>query len=236
MTQIPWLEDGQAFPSTHEALSEPSGLLAAGDQLTVERLLEAYPLGIFPWYEEGQPILWWSPNPRATLLPGKIHLSRSMKKVLRQHPYTVSTDRAFSEVIEACAEARNYTSETWITQEICETYTDLHRRGIAHSVEVWDGQRLVGGLYGIALGKVFFGESMFSRESNTSKIALAHLSSQLHSWGFELIDCQVENDHLNSLGAQCIDRYDFNNQLQRLIAPNDTRSQWGQRSNANEQL
>jgi len=227
MSQIPWLEGNQAFPPTESAMKDPSGLLAAGADLSPQRLLNAYRRGIFPWFEDDQPILWWSPDPRATLIPSAIHISRSLRKAIKQQKYQFRFDTHFLEVIRACAEARSYTEGTWITNEMCDAYENLHRMGIAHSVEVWDGDNLVGGLYGIAIGKVFFGESMFSRASNTSKMALAYLAEHLHKWGFKLIDCQVENSHLTSLGAQRIDREQFERQLKDLIEPNESSSCWG---------
>ena len=227
MSEIPWLEGNQAFPPTDSAMKDPSGLLAAGADLSPPRLLNAYRRGIFPWFEEDQPILWWSPDPRATLIPSAVHISRSLRKAIKQQQYQFRFDTHFLEVIQACAEARSYTEGTWITDEMCEAYENLHRMGIAHSVEVWDEDKLVGGLYGIALGKVFFGESMFSRASNTSKMALVYLAEHLHKWGFELIDCQVENSHLMSLGAQCISRKQFDRRLKDLIKPNESSSLWG---------
>lgn len=227
MSQIPWLEGNQAFPPTDSAMKDPSGLLAAGADLSPSRLLEAYRQGIFPWFEEGQPILWWSPDPRATLRPSSIHVSRSLRKAIKQKRYQFRFDSNFFGVIQACAEARSYTEGTWITDAMCEAYEKLHQMGVAHSVEVWDKEELVGGLYGIALGKVFFGESMFSRASNTSKMALVYLAEHLQAWGFELIDCQVENTHLMSLGAQCISRKQFDRRLIELIKPNELNSCWG---------
>ncbi len=227
MSQIPWLEGKQDFPPIDQALADPDGLLAAGGDLSPERVLSAYRQGIFPWFEEDQPILWWSPNPRAVLIPSDIHISKSLKKTLRRHTYTLRFDTYFLEVMEACAGARDYTDATWITEEMIEAYSTLHDMGVAHSVEVWDGENLVGGLYGLAIGKVFFGESMFSRARDTSKIALVYLAEHLQKWGFELIDCQVENEHLLSLGAQSIQRSEFKKQLDFLLPPTGQASAWG---------
>ncbi len=189
-------------------LASPEGLLAIGGDLRAERLLEAYRCGIFPWYNDGQPILWWSPDPRAVLLPHKLKISRSLRKVLRGGRYTVTLDRAFSAVVAACAGPRraNPGGGTWITPEMSEAYGRLHEQGHGHSVETWRGDELVGGLYGVALGGAFFGESMFSHASDASKVALAHLVRQLEQWGFRFIDCQLPTPHLESLGAETIRR------------------------------
>ena len=214
---LPWLNpDIVAFPPVSQALTDPDGLLAAGGDLTPEWLLTAYRMGIFPWYEDGQPILWWSPNPRLVIVPGQLHISRSLRKILRKQAFRVTLDLCFERVISACAEPRAEYGGTWITEEMQAAYCQFHEAGFAHSVEVWSGDELVGGLYGIALGKVFFGESMFSRVSDASKVALAHLTQQLQDWGFELIDCQVSNPHLRSLGAREIPRESFQAQLKRL--------------------
>jgi leucyl/phenylalanyl-tRNA--protein transferase len=206
MIRLPQLEPFRfRFPPVETALDDPNGLLAFGGDLRPGRLLAAYRQGIFPWYDDNQPILWWSPDPRAVLLPDQIHISRSLRKSLRRSTLRVSMDRDFDGVIAGCA-AR---SSTWITREMREAYRQLHRLGHAHSVEVWSGDQLVGGLYGIAIGQVFFGESMFSRVSDASKIALVHLCRQLQQWQFRLIDCQVGNDHTRSLGASAIPRRKF---------------------------
>ncbi|MCB1758477.1 MAG: leucyl/phenylalanyl-tRNA--protein transferase [Gammaproteobacteria bacterium] len=203
------------FPPVERAEREPNGLLAVGGDLRPERLLNAYRNGIFPWYSEQQPILWWSPDPRMLLFPGKIKLSRSLRKSLRNRPYQVTFDRAFTKVMQACAEPRATTDETWITAEMLSAYTHLHALGHAHSVEVWTQQKLVGGLYGVACGRVFFGESMFSRERDASKVALAHLCRLLARWEFRLIDCQVYSGHLLSLGAEQCSRAEFCQLLRR---------------------
>ncbi|MGD8177083.1 leucyl/phenylalanyl-tRNA--protein transferase [Marinimicrobium sp. ARAG 43.8] len=210
MITLPWLDpDTLDFPPTHEALTEPNGLLAAGADLSAERLIHAYRHGIFPWYEAGQPTLWWTPDPRAVLFPGRLHLSRSLRKTIRQQPFEVSCDKAFEAVMRACAEPRDYGAGTWITDEMLSAYCHLHEQGIAHSVEVWQNGNLVGGLYGLALGRVFFGESMFSRKDNASKVGFAYLEAQLRAWNFQVIDCQVGSAHMFSLGAEEISREAF---------------------------
>ncbi|WP_421862887.1 leucyl/phenylalanyl-tRNA--protein transferase [Motiliproteus sp.] len=218
MTQIPWLDEELWFPPLDQALTDPDGLLAAGGDLSPKRLLLAYRLGIFPWFDDQQPILWWSPNPRCVLFPDQLYLSRSLKKLLRQQRFEVSFDRAFEQVIDACAEPRSEDPGTWITDEMKHAYLELHRLGSAHSVEVWQQGQLVGGLYGVAIGRVFFGESMFSRVSNASKVGFASLVEQLTNWGYALIDCQVETEHLMSLGAGLIPRTEFARQLEQHCA------------------
>lgn len=199
------------FPPVERALQEPDGLLAVGGDLSAARLLQAYRRGIFPWYSDPQPILWWSPDPRCVIFPGELHISHSLRKHLRNRKYAVSFDTAFSQVIAACAGPRRNQPDagTWITPEMQAAYLELHRFGHAHSVEVRLDGELVGGLYGIAIGRVFFGESMFSRCSGASKIALAWLAEQLRAWNYELIDCQVYSAHLASLGAVTIPRSRF---------------------------
>lgn len=207
---LPWLEENEIrFPPVEMALSEPNGLLAAGGQLSPEWLLCAYRQGIFPWFEAGQPILWWSPNPRLVLTPKTLKISKSLKKLLKKHNYQFSFDTSFTKVIQHCAESRRQGDGTWITKEMQAAYIALHEQGYAHSVEIWSDGILVGGLYGVALGKVFFGESMFSSKNNTSKLALVYLTKQLELWDFELIDCQVSSDHLFTLGAFEIPRTQF---------------------------
>lgn len=214
---IPWLaDDSHDFPPLEQALGEPNGLLAAGGDLSLERLIKAYRSGIFPWYNPGEPILWWSPDPRCVLWPEDLHISRSLRKRLRKQDYSVTFDTAFHRVISACASPRPNQDGTWISNDIFCAYLNLHHQGYAHSVEVWIDNELVGGLYGLALGKVFFGESMFSRQRDCSKIAFAWLTRQLQYWGYELIDCQVYNNHLASLGATEIARPDFIAELNRL--------------------
>lgn len=226
MPQLTWLRpDSLAFPAHERALAEPEGLLAAGGDLSPERLIRAYSEGIFPWYQDGQPLLWWSPDPRTVLRPANLHVSRSMQKFLRKAKLEITLDRSFAEVIRACSQPRDYTDSTWITDEMQLAYCHLHRLGFAHSVEVWEDGSLVGGLYGVAMGKVFFGESMFSRSSNTSKAAFIFLVRQLEQWGYELIDCQMPTEHLFSLGAESIKRADFVRQL-RQLCPAPTIDLW----------
>lgn len=219
---LTWLQrDSLSFPPLAKALHEPNGLLAAGGDLSAERLIQAYRHGCFPWYQDGQPILWWSPDPRTVLFPHELHISRSLNKVLRQARYRVTFDQAFAEVIQACAAPRDYAAGTWITTPMQHAYLELHRRGIAHSVEVWRDDELVGGLYGLAMGQLFFGESMFSRADNASKVGFATLVEHLAAWGFALIDCQMPTQHLHSFGARAIPRSDFATYLQRhLDLPN----------------
>ncbi len=207
---IPWLSPQNLdFPPVEYAMDEPNGLLAAGGDLNPDRILAAYRQGIFPWFNPGDPILWWSPNPRTVIFPETHHVSKSLRKTLRKGVYRVTFDRAFVQVMQGCAAPRNYANGTWISEAIIASYTELHRRGFCHSVEVWLGDELVGGLYGLALGKVFFGESMFSRADNASKVGFTYLVRTLRDWGFQLIDCQVANEHLFSLGAKEIPREDF---------------------------
>ena len=201
----------------HRALKEPNGLLAAGGELNVARLLDAYRHGIFPWYSEGQPVLWWSPDPRMTLEPTAMIISRSLRKRLRRRDWEVRTDTCFRDVMQACAEPLADQAVTWIKDEMADAYAALHRSGYAHSVETWIDGQLVGGLYGVSIGHVFFGESMFTRATDASKLALAHLARQLERWSFGLIDCQMETPHLASLGARAIARNDFIRALSELV-------------------
>ncbi|HHC72240.1 MAG TPA: leucyl/phenylalanyl-tRNA--protein transferase [Thiotrichales bacterium] len=206
------------FPPVSSALEEPNGLLAVGGDLSPRRVLAAYRRGIFPWYSQGQPILWWSPDPRAVLFPERLHISRSLRKRLRRRSYRVTLDLAFEAVIEACAAVPRPGQEgTWITSEMAEAYLRLHRLGYAHSVETWQAGRLVGGLYGVAMGRIFFGESMFSRETDASKVAFAHLVRHLRRYDYRLIDCQVETSHLLSLGAGNIPRDRFVAMVDELV-------------------
>ena len=233
MANLPWLDSSYEFPPVELALQEPDGLLAAGGDLSPAKLLSAYSQGIFPWYSDDQPILWWSPNPRCVVFPKNVHVSKSLKKHMRKSHVTVTFDQAFSEVIRHCARLDS-TEGTWITEEMEDAYLHLHHLGIAHSVEVWDGERLIGGLYGLAKGRCFFGESMFSLEANASKVAFINLCRQLDDWGYAIIDCQVENPHLNSLGAICIDRNDFLSILNKNIHLTADHSKWAFSSNAIE--
>lgn len=198
------------FPPVELALREPNGLLAIGGSLEPLRLLNAYRAGIFPWYSEGQPILWWSPDPRSVLPPGEVRIARSLRKTVRQGAFRITTDCAFAPVVDACASiVRPGQDGTWIVPQMRQAYLRLHELGWAHSVEAWKGSRLVGGLYGVAIGQVFFGESMFAAERDASKVALVHLAQWLVEWDYALIDCQVETGHLNSLGARNIPRAEF---------------------------
>jgi len=211
-----WLSrDSLAFPPLDKALPEPNGLLAAGGDLSPERLIAAYRHGCFPWYEDGEPLLWWSPDPRCVLFMGEMHISASLAKVLRQQRFSVTFDQDFAAVIQGCAEPREAGGGTWITAEMQQAYIDLHWRGIAHSVEVWQDGALQGGLYGLAMGRLFFAESMFSRRSNASKVALAQLMRRLQAAGFVLLDCQLPNAHLFRLGARLIPRSEFAELLAR---------------------
>lgn len=219
-------QDLYEFPDIVEALSEPNGLLAAGGDLHPDRVLAAYKLGIFPWYEEGQPILWWSPDPRMVIFPAELHISKSLEKALKKTTLHITADKAFKDVIESCSAIRDYSSGTWITQGMTDTYIKLHRRGYAHSIEAWEQNELVGGLYGIALGKIFYGESMFSYQDNASKIAFIHLVKQLEIWGYELIDCQIASDFLASFGAREISRDEFRKFLPDDSSHEQTISSW----------
>ena len=222
---IPWLPPQPAFPPVESALREPdgpNGLLAAGGDLSPERLLAAYRHGIFPWYSPGDPILWWSPDPRMVLFPAELKISRSFAKVLRNRPYEVRLDTCFARVMAECAAPRHGQPGTWISAEMQAAYTRLHELGYAHSVETWIDGELAGGLYGVALGRVFYGESMFSRVRDASKIALAHLCRHVEQRGFAVIDCQMKTEHLASLGAREIPRREFVAGLARWTAETGT--------------
>ena len=251
---IPWLTDDTPFPSVERALRSPNGLLAAGGDLSVPRLLAAYRSGIFPWFNPGEPILWWCPDPRMVLIPGDLRVSRSLAKMLRNGRFEVRCDTVFEQVMHGCAAPRTKNrvghpggcdtllakpadcgngrptappapegsaspcqGGTWIGEDMVKAYCTLHQQGYAHSVETWLDGKLVGGLYGISIGRMFYGESMFSDVSNASKIALAHLARQLERWGFGMIDCQMSTPHLASLGAREIPRSEFIARLQELI-------------------
>lgn len=216
MSTIVWLSENDSptgFPPASRALTEPNGLLAAGGDLTPTRLIAAYEQGIFPWYSQGQPVLWWSPNPRAVLFPEDFHISRSLRKRIRTSGFTTRLDYNFRAVIEACAAPRGQGPKandgTWLTPEMIDAYCHMHALGYAHSIETWHGERLAGGLYGMHLGRVFFGESMFSREPDASKIALARLVGEARNRGIVMIDCQVSSPHLQSLGSRSIPRDEF---------------------------
>jgi len=214
------------FPGVELALHEPDGLLALGGDLSVERLLLAYSRGIFPWFGPDQPILWWAPDPRLVLEPAALKISRSLKKTLRQGKFEITMDMAFNGVIEACAKRRPDQSGTWITAGMMKAYRELHSAGHAHSVECWHEGELAGGLYGVAIGRVFFGESMFTRVTDASKIAFVALTRQLERWGFPLIDCQVHTGHLESLGASMVPRQQFSQILQRECHPQNEAPIW----------
>ncbi|EWC40365.1 leucyl/phenylalanyl-tRNA--protein transferase [Pseudomonas stutzeri] len=207
---LTWLKrDDLSFPPLETALREPNGLLAAGGDLSPARLLAAYRHGCFPWYQDGQPLLWWSPDPRTVLFPNELHVSRSLRKRLRQGDYQVTFDQAFADVIQGCAGPRAYADGTWITTPMQQAYIRLHEMGTAHSVEVWQQGHLVGGLYGLAMGELFFGESMFSRATDASKVGFVTLVERLRDWGFAMIDCQMPTQHLASFGARSIPRTAF---------------------------
>ncbi|WP_273430750.1 leucyl/phenylalanyl-tRNA--protein transferase [Chitinibacter tainanensis] len=215
---IPWLDHRLEFPPLTQALSEPNGLLAAGGDLSPNRILAAYQRGIFPWFMPGEPILWWSPDPRMVLYPAELHVHRSLDKVIRNKAYRVTFDTAFHAVMSACAEPRAGQPGTWISAEMLAAYTALHEAGFAHSIECWIDGELAGGLYGMAIGKMFYGESMFARRPDASKIAFVHLVRWLDAQGYGLIDCQMYTDHLARFGAREIPRAQFMASLERLTA------------------
>ncbi|MBM4218646.1 MAG: leucyl/phenylalanyl-tRNA--protein transferase [Gammaproteobacteria bacterium] len=220
MSGIAWLQRTDppaALPPTSRALTEANGLLAVGGALTPEWLIHAYRRGVFPWYSAEQPILWWAPDPRAVLLPAEFHVSRSLARSIRRRGYETRINTAFGEVIAACAGPRRGTPGTWITRDMHEAYVLLHRRGLAHSFETWRDGRLVGGMYGVGLGRVFFGESMFSRETDASKVALARLVGECVTRNVPLIDCQMPSPHLARLGSRNIPRWDFEARLAELV-------------------
>lgn len=219
------LPDQTAFPPVEHAVK--SGLLAVGGDLSPERLLAAYREGIFPWYSEGEPLLWWSPDPRFVLFPRELRVSRSMRQFLKKQLFRITFDHAFRSVIAACRKPRPGQEVTWITQEMQEAYIALHDLGYAHSVEVWQEGTLVGGLYGVSLGHTFFGESMFSARANASKAALITLVSGQQELHFNLIDCQVETPHLGSLGARFIPRREFSALLKESLRHETFRGNWG---------
>ncbi len=222
---IPWLDPSDPFPPVESALRNPNGLLAAGADLSTGRLLDAYSRGIFPWYSEDEPLLWWSPDPRMVLAVGDLRVSRSLRRRIRSGIFTLTFDAAFQEVMIACGHIRR-DDGTWITSEMIDGYTELHRLGYAHSVEAWRGNELVGGVYGMALGRMFYGESMFARATDASKVALAYLVRQLARWKFELIDCQMSTPHLASLGACDIPRCEFLVRIRELVARPPVPSPW----------
>jgi len=219
------------------ALADPSGLLGVGGDLDPERVLTAYRSGIFPWYSQGQPILWWSPDPRMVLFTEELRIQRSLAKRIRQQRYRITLDRAFAEVVERCAlTARPDQRGTWITTEMSEAYAHLHALGHAHSVEAWEGDELVGGLYGVAVGRLFSGESMFATAPDASKIAFVHLVTQLREWGFPLIDCQVHTPHLERFGAREIPRRDYLAALRDVLTYPNRIGRWDFDADAVDQL
>jgi leucyl/phenylalanyl-tRNA--protein transferase len=224
---IPWLRHKTPFPPLERALVEPNGLLAASDDLTPDRLLDAYGQGIFPWYSGGQPVLWWSPDPRMVLFVDEFRIARSLRKRIKHQCWEIRADSDFRAVINACASARRpRQSGTWITPETVDAYTALHERGYAHSVEAWRDGTLAGGLYGVAIGRMFFGESMFARETDASKVALAHLVAILRARKVPLIDCQQETEHLASFGARPIPRRTFAELVARLVHSTAEGGRW----------
>jgi leucyl/phenylalanyl-tRNA--protein transferase len=223
---IPYLELSDPFPPVELALRDPNGLLAAGADLSPGRLLDAYARGIFPWFGEGDPLLWWSPDPRMVLFVDELRVSRSLRRVARPGRFHVTLDTAFGDVMAGCAEPRDGQEGTWITPEMTEAYTHLFRLGFAHSVETWQDGALVGGLYGVAIGRMFFGESMFARVSDASKVAFVRLVGQLERWRMPLIDCQMSTRHLASLGARDIPREDFVRHVRRLVQEPPVPSPW----------
>jgi len=214
---ITWINNSDAFPPVTRAMHSPNGLLAAGGDLSENRLLDAYRQGIFPWFNPGEPIMWWSPDPRTVMMPSEFKASRSLTKILRNSTFEVRLDTAFEQVMRACATPRDEQQGTWISEEMIVAYSKLHQLGYAHSVEVWASGKMVGGLYGVSIGRMFYGESMFSHVSNASKIALAHLAFHLEYWQFGMIDCQMHTQHLATLGAREIPRSEFIARLKKLV-------------------
>lgn len=227
--RLHWLDPrnpSEPFPPPADALANPNGLLAIGGDLTVPRLLRAYASGVFPWFNPNEPILWWSPDPRAILDPGAFHVSRSLLKRLNRGDFALSLDRAFGDVIDACGGPRRGSRGTWLGSQMRHAYGELHRAGYCHSVEVWHEGRLAGGLYGVALGRAFFGESMFSHRPDGSKIALWALCRQLEAWAFPVLDCQIGSAHLYRLGAQEIPRSRFLRRLHTALAGTGRHGPW----------
>jgi leucyl/phenylalanyl-tRNA--protein transferase len=214
------------FPPVDRALEEPDGLLAAGGGLSVARLTDAYSRGIFPWFSPGDPVLWWSPDPRMVLAPGELRISRSLARRLRKGGFTVTADRDFTAVIAACAAPRRGERGTWLVPAMQRAYLAMHTAGLAHSIEVWMGEELAGGIYGVALGRMFFGESMFSNRTDGSKIALVHLARLMQRWDMPLLDCQLESEHLASLGARPMPRVEFTRVVAELVKRPPTPTRW----------
>ncbi len=225
---IPWLiDDTTPFPSVEKALTDPNGLLAASPILSVTRLKMAYSLGIFPWYIPGEPVLWWSPSPRMVLYTHQFKCHRSLRQFIKKEPFEIRIDTAFENVMRHCAQtSRPRQNGTWIVQEIIQAYTALHHEGLAHSVEAWENDTLVGGLYGVNIGQMFFGESMFSLRPNASKVALAYLVDHLNLHGLNLIDCQQETSHLALLGAAPISQDVFKKELQTRVTLETPKTLW----------
>jgi len=224
---IPWLQTDDDFPPVQQALLKPNGLLAAGADLSPQRLLQAYRRGIFPWFSPGEPILWWSPDPRMVLFPAELHLGRSLRKDIRKNRFRLSLDEAFSQVVQHCANINRPGQQgTWISTAMFEAYQQLHNLGYAHSAEAWLGEQLVGGLYGVSIGRVFYGESMFALCPNASKIAFARLIPWLKKQGVGLVDCQVSTEHLGRFGARTISRAQFSMRLQQLTSLSSPPSPW----------
>lgn len=228
MIRIPILRAGTSdpFPAVETALTDPDGLLAAGGDLSPSRLLAAYRLGIFPWYSRGQPILWWSPDPRTVFETGQMHVPRRLARFLHGCEWTLTADTAFETVVRACAAPRAKQRGTWLDADMRKAYLRLHELGHAHSVEAWDGNALAGGIYGVAIGRMFFGESMFSAAGNGSKVALLALARALRDWGYPLLDAQVASEHLFTLGAREIGRADFSARVAALTAENGVAGPW----------
>mgnify|MGYP001560315292 FL=1 len=210
MIELTWLDPSKLeFPPVEQAMQDPDGLLAVGGDLSKERLLLAYSKGIFPWYEDDQPLLWWSPDPRAVIEPQNVKISRSLRKRLRKREFEVRVDTAFDDVVKRCQNPRAYSNETWITNEMRQAYLALHRDGYAHSIECYQDKELVGGLYGVSIGRLFFGESMFHAATDASKVAFVALCRLLRQQGCPLVDCQMPNPHIMSLGVETISRSEF---------------------------
>jgi len=223
---IPFLDVDDPFPPVDLALREPNGLLAAGADLSPARLIDAYARGIFPWFNDDDPVLWWSPDPRMVLPLDDVRVSRSLRRTIRSTRFSISADTAFDAVVAGCAEPRPDQNGTWITKDMATAYARLFDMGYAHSIETWSDDVLVGGLYGVAVGRMFFGESMFARRSDASKVALVLLARQLARWGFEFIDCQMSTSHLASLGAQEISRASFVRRVRQLVREPGPDSPW----------
>jgi len=227
--RLHWLDPRdpqQPFPPAHRAMRDPNGLLAIGGDLSVARLIRAYSSGIFPWFNPNEPILWWCPDPRAVLVPAEFHASHSLAKRIRKADFAATLDQSFDAVLDGCGGLREGRGDTWLGAEMKQAYRELHALGFSHSVEIWRNGELVGGLYGVSLGGVFFGESMFSRETDASKLALYCLCRQLAAWGFGMVDCQIASSHLRRLGAREISRERFLAELHRMIGCGGRTGAW----------